>query len=142
MSMARTSSWNAEDDMDPLRLPPTKARPRTSTEPAGPVETLVDDGEHEDLVSRTRRSMAGFEAARQKAQLERRRSQRRSKVVPRKDSYFPRVEEETLGDISVAEELLETGQEDVEAVFRSRPRIKTSPAPSPSRRLDEEQEEW
>ncbi len=100
-------------------------------------ELSNDEHEHEDLVARTRRSMAGFEAARQKAQLERRRSQRKSKLMAstsrREDSsYFPAVEE---GDntLLLAEELMSAAQEDAEAIFRSRPKIKTSPMPSPAR---------
>ena len=87
--------------------------------------------------------MAGFEAARQKAQLARRRSARKSKMITRKESFFPKVEEEELGDGDtsvLAEELMEIGQTDYEAVFRSRPRMRTSPLPSPSsqRRWDDE----
>ncbi|KAK7420533.1 hypothetical protein QQX98_002732 [Neonectria punicea] len=107
--------------------------------PANYVPTKADDrrvtivaDEHEDLTSRTRKSMAGFEKAQQKAQMERRRSLRRSKVPPRREgSYFPKVAEEEQDQTILAEELMV--EEDMEAVFRSRPKIKASPLPSPTR---------
>ncbi|KAI0815734.1 HAUS augmin-like complex subunit 6 N-terminus-domain-containing protein [Xylaria sp. FL0064] len=136
MSMARTTSFEPEDET-PQRSPVKESHEQTSDE----IPTINDPErgeEYEDLITRTRRSMAGFEAARQKAQLERRRSQRKSKVAQRKDSYFPRVDEETVGNLSVIEGLLED-DEDYEAIFKSRPRIALSPAPSPARvRNDEE----
>lgn len=129
MSMTRTTSFEAEDET--LQLSPVKA----SFAQKNSNDTTNNDPErgeeYEDLITRTRRSMAGFEAARQKAQLERRRSQRKSKIAQRKDSYFPKVDEETVGDLSVVEGLIEDGQEDYEEIFKSRPRIATSPAPSP-----------
>ncbi len=105
-------------------------------------DTEGSTNDHEDLVTRTRRSMAGFEAARQKAQLERRRSQRKSRQISsmmgsrREDSsHFPAVDE---GDstLLLAEELMSAEQDDPEAIFRSRPKIKTSPIPSPTKILD------
>ncbi|KAI0150374.1 hypothetical protein GGR57DRAFT_194128 [Xylariaceae sp. FL1272] len=137
MSMTTIKPLQPEDATPPVS--PVK------TSHAGPeddplAEKSAEPGEqYEDLIARTRRSMAGFEAARQKAQLERRRSQRKSKVAQRKDSYFPKVEEEGVGDVSIAEELIEAGEEDYAAVFMSRPRIATSPAPRPgASRWDEE----
>ncbi|GAW12095.1 hypothetical protein ANO14919_014530 [Xylariales sp. No.14919] len=130
MSMTRTTSFESED------VTPQQSPVKTSYSEVGEELTIDNDPgrgeEYEDLITRTRRSMVGFEAARQKAQLERRRSQRKSKVAQRKDSYFPRVDEEAVGDLSVVEGLMEGGQ-DYEAVFKSRPRIATSPAPSPFR---------
>lgn len=136
MSMSRMTSYEKEDDMS--RLSPTK--PDHAESNADNVSNYSPEKgeEYEDLVARTRRSMVGFEAARQKAQLERRRSQRKSKVVQRKDSYFPKLEEESFVDTSIAEELIEAGQEDYEAVFKSRPRVQTSPLPSPSKAWYEE----
>ncbi|KAI0106165.1 HAUS augmin-like complex subunit 6 N-terminus-domain-containing protein [Nemania sp. FL0031] len=131
MSMTRTTSFETED------VTPQQSPVKGSYSQANYHLTVNDDPErgeeYEDLISRTRRSMAGFEAARQKAQLERRRSQRKSKIAQRKDSYFPKLDEEAVGDLSVVEGLIEDGQEDYEAIFKSRPRIATSPAPSPSR---------
>ncbi|KAI0016869.1 HAUS augmin-like complex subunit 6 N-terminus-domain-containing protein [Xylariomycetidae sp. FL0641] len=136
MSMTRKPSSEPDDDeleqMTPLK--PSRSRPRE--EPV--AETATEQGEeYEDLVARTQRSMAGYEAARQKAQLERRRSERTSKMStsPKKEAYFPKLDEEAVGDTSIAEELLETPQVDYEAVFRSRPRLAMSPTPSPSPRF-------
>ncbi|KAL2142960.1 hypothetical protein VTI28DRAFT_482 [Corynascus sepedonium] len=106
-----------------------------------------DEGGYEDLAARTRRSMAGFEAARQKAQMERRRSLkkgRQSGVTPstpgakgKGSGYFPAVdEEEGNTTLLLAEELLSGGREDdYEAVFKSRPKLKTSPIGTPVREL-------
>ncbi|KAH9908285.1 HAUS augmin-like complex subunit 6 N-terminus-domain-containing protein [Xylariomycetidae sp. FL2044] len=129
MSMSRTKSFEPEDET-PQKSSAESSHPHINVEPPKDPE---QGEEYEDLVARTRRSMAGFDAARQKAQLERRRSQRKSRITHRKDSYFPKLEEEDVGDTSVADELMEGQQEDYEAIFRSRPRIKTSPGPSPER---------
>lgn len=151
MSMSRGQSFEAEES-DRGRLSPAKSEYTIIVEEPGDAEKEKDaDGGatiREDLIARTRRSMAGFEAARQKAQLERRRSLRRTKTSPRKDgnAYFPRVDEDgeggCAGDTSIVDELLSVetggGEVDYEAVFRSRPKIKMSPAASPLRKWDEE----
>ena len=124
LSMApRGSSLFLEEEDAELDPTVTSATtPPTTAEPTA----LVDD-EPSDLVSRTRKSMAGFEKAKQKAQLERRRSQRRSKLPPKREgSYFPREE-----DTVIAEEMM--AEDDMEAVFRSRPKIAASPLPSPTK---------
>ncbi|ETS82847.1 hypothetical protein PFICI_04723 [Pestalotiopsis fici W106-1] len=143
MSMSRTSSFEPDDETNPHLLSPSLAKSNRKfgiTSP--PVAESSNGDEYDDLVARTRRSMAGFEAAKQKAQLERRRSQRQSKLIqPRKDGYFPKVDEEGLGDASVMEELLDAQQEDPEAIFKSRPRMRTSPVPSPHGRWDEDDDE-
>ncbi|TDZ40497.1 hypothetical protein C8035_v004183 [Colletotrichum spinosum] len=135
MSMARSSRGIQydpdEDEDDTLCLRPVSG---TSGQ-AG--EFTINITDEDDLVSRTRKSMAGFEAARQKAQLDRQRSLKKARSRARAESNtMPVYEAETTQldpDSSVlAEELMTV--EDMEAVFRSRPRIKTSPAPSPSRR--------
>ncbi|KAI2619885.1 HAUS augmin-like complex subunit 6 N-terminus-domain-containing protein [Hypoxylon sp. NC1633] len=137
MSMTRTKSYEKEDDAPQLSpIQSSHAQSSSDNTTSHITETGGEHGEHEDLVARTRRSMVGFEAARQKAQLERRRSQRKSKIVQRKDSHFPKLEEESMHDTSIAEELIESNQEDYEAVFRSRPRIQTSPMPSPTKAWD------
>ncbi|KAL6812909.1 HAUS augmin-like complex subunit 6 N-terminus domain-containing protein [Trichoderma sp. SZMC 28013] len=125
LSMSRKKSLCFEDEeLDP----PTPITPVT-TKPAEPDYS-------EDLASRTRRSMAGFDKAQQKAQMERRRSQRRAKMPPRKEtSYFPRVDEEEINETTLLLEQL-AEEEDVEAVFRSRPKVGQSLQPSPTR------EEW
>lgn len=127
-----------EPEADPLplkRAPSTSGRPRQSN--FGDAEDTGVE-EYEDLASRTRRSMAGFEAAQKKAQLERRRSLRKSKqFLPvggtgRNSTYFPAVDEEENSTLLLAEELMSV--EDQDAVFMSRPKIKTSPVGTPMRR--------
>ncbi|KAK7998328.1 arad-like aldolase/epimerase [Apiospora arundinis] len=143
MSMTRTPSINPDEyDEDVQLLSPTP-RPRVNIQALSgdPPADSAGSEDPEDLVARTRRSMQGYEAARQKAQLERRRSERKSRMVsPRKDSQFPIAEEdEDVGEQSTfVEELLEKGVEDMELVFRSRPKMRTSPAPSPGRRWDQD----
>lgn len=157
LSMARHNSkgprLDDDDDDEPdlstlaIRPPPSvtisPAQPTPNfTQPFGALPTPTEEPEehgYEDLVSRTRRSMAGFEAAKKKAQLERRRSQRQSsRPIPpsghRRDgsTYFPAVDEE-IGDTTLllAEELMNNEQDDYEAIFKSRPKIKTSPVGTP-----------
>ncbi|KAJ9137775.1 HAUS augmin-like complex subunit 6 N-terminus-domain-containing protein [Coniochaeta hoffmannii] len=144
---ARTRFDNDDDEPDltlAIRSPPSVTiSPAQPAPPAfGSMPTPTEEPEehgYEDLVSRTRRSMAGFEAAKKRAQLERRRSQRQSsRPIPpsghRRDgsSYFPAVDEE-MGDTTLllAEELMANEQDDYEAIFKSRPKIKTSPVGSP-----------
>ncbi|PHH76826.1 hypothetical protein CDD82_3788 [Ophiocordyceps australis] len=86
----------------------------------------------EDLLSRTRRSMAGSEKAKQKAQAERRNSLRRSRLPPRVDSTVCATVDEANEQSTLAEELML--EEDMEAVFRSRPKIKASPVTSPAKK--------
>lgn len=152
LSLARRNSRGLrldDDDDEPdltslaIRSPPTVTI--SPVQPLGTLATPTEEPEengYEDLVSRTRRSMAGFEAARKKAQLERRRSQRQSsRPMPpagghRRDgsSYFPSVDEEgEHGDTTLllAEELMNNETDDYEAIFKSRPKIKTSPVGTP-----------
>jgi len=86
--------------------------------------------------------MANMEAVQKKVQLERRRSVKEEKKKARQSSYFPKVEEKketsTL-DISAIE--LMQGDPDYESVFKSRPKIKTSPAVSPTRIWEESETE-
>jgi len=131
MSMSRTTSFEPEDE-SPQLSPVKESHTQTQVARTASRELEERGEEYEDLITRTRRSMVGFEAARQKAQLERRRSQRKSRIAQRKDSsYFPKLDEEMMGDISIAEGLIEAGVQDYEAVFKSRPRIATSPGPTP-----------
>ncbi|KAI8960794.1 HAUS augmin-like complex subunit 6 N-terminus-domain-containing protein [Daldinia sp. FL1419] len=129
LSMTRMQSFEKEDEVP--QPSPTKS---TLTQSISDKNTnhLPEKDEYEDLVARTRRSMVGFEAARQKAQLERRRSERKSKMIQRRGEQFPKLEEENY-DTSIIEELIDGNQEDYEAVFRSRPRVQTSPLPSPGK---------
>ncbi|KAG8669440.1 hypothetical protein FPOAC2_08769 [Fusarium poae] len=127
LSMARESFGDPEpDDLD---ITPPSAEPVSAEDPS---QALPE--EEFDLLARTRKSMAGFDKARQKAQMERRRSLKKPKAPPKKEgSYFPKVEENTA---VITDELM--AQEDMEAVFRSRPKIKASPLPSPTRDWDDD----
>lgn len=142
MSMARGprpfSPGGNEDDeagFDSISASRQKTpRPATIDDASTPTPATGSD-DYEDLVSRTRKSMAGFEAAQKKAQLERRRSQRKSRHLaptPSRSGRFSPVEEGD-GDTSVIEELMSSADVNYEAVFKSRPRIATSPGPSPVR---------
>lgn len=141
MSMARGSRSTTidEDDEADFEALAIKRNTNAQAQSKASEDSKGEGEEYEDLVARTRRSMVGFEAARQKAQVERRRSQRRSRHMPsasysRKESssFYPVVEEADTSAM-LTEELLMAGEEDAEAIFKSRPRIKTSPAPSPAR---------
>ncbi|KAK3318149.1 HAUS augmin-like complex subunit 6 N-terminus-domain-containing protein [Apodospora peruviana] len=149
VALLKDEDEEADSELDRL---PIKRMPMPTISQQGQDDEHED---YEDLVARTRRSMAGFETARQKAQLERRRSQRKSRHVQqtgagagRNSSYFSTstVDEldEEEGDLTTAmdstlvitEELLSgEGQNDYEAVFMSRPKIKTSPVGTPTRTL-------
>ncbi|KAK3294487.1 HAUS augmin-like complex subunit 6 N-terminus-domain-containing protein [Chaetomium fimeti] len=132
-----------EEKADELPAPPTPSRapitipivtepPQTDEDDAAAGEQEEEGYAYEDLTARTRRSMVGYEAARQKAQLERRRSLRKANapstpVAGGKGGYFPSVDEEE-GDTTLllAEELISGGRDDdYEAVFMSRPKLKT-----------------
>ncbi|KAK0645700.1 HAUS augmin-like complex subunit 6 N-terminus-domain-containing protein, partial [Cercophora newfieldiana] len=143
LSMARRTStvpskieveeYDAESEID--RYHARRAAPTVSVEPPaehnGGDAAHAEADPHEDLVARTRRSMAGFEAAQKKAQLERRRSLRKSKQIQpaaggRNSVYFPAVDEEENSTLLLAEELM-SAEVDQDTVFMSRPKIKTSP---------------
>ena len=178
LSMARGPCGVDFDEDIRLTISPTKHAPTLENAAA----------QENDLVARTRKSMAGFEAARQKAQVERQRSQRKSKRLQRSPTrretvsrFLDETEEHHVDDDDededenedegleprerdvvaaqdraaevaaaaaaaaaaardkgndnsmLAEELMEKEQVDYEAVFMSRPKIKTSPLPSPIR---------
>ena len=137
LSMSRVSHSqysDLHDDIDNLAdLPRLPAKSRSQLKAASsPAEEM-----HAGLIERTRQSMAGFEAAQKKAQLERRRSIKDAKKQQRASSYFPVLDEEpSRGGIDPVE-LIE-GEPDYESVFKSRPKIKTSPAVSPTRTGNEE----
>ncbi|KAJ4136451.1 hypothetical protein NW768_004064 [Fusarium equiseti] len=125
LTMARESFGDVEPE--DLEITPPAVEP-VSEDPTEPPDDEFD------LLARTRKSMAGFDKARQKAQLDRRRSLKKPKPLPKKEgSYFPKVEEDTT---VITDELM--AQEDMEAVFRSRPKIKASPLPSPTKDWDDD----
>lgn len=158
LSMVRGSGLDVDEDDDtemtspsPTRLrrrntssrSPTKRNPGMS--PVSPEDGADADVEmdtttaEDDLVARTRKSMANFEAAQQKARLERQRSLKRASKQSTgsisRQSYFPSLEEEEKTEKVVLEELIAEDGEgvDYEAVFKSRPKIKTSPPSTPIR---------
>lgn len=143
LSMARRSSHALnqafmEEEEDGLHdLEPGPHSPHHSTASKSTVDPEQQsgdtDGGREDLMARTRRSMAGFEAAQKKAQLERRRSLRKSKQIQpgRNSTYFPAVDEEEQNTTLLLAEELMNGDVDQDAVFMSRPKIKTSPVGTP-----------
>ncbi|KAN0104129.1 HAUS augmin-like complex subunit 6 N-terminus domain containing protein [Hyaloscypha variabilis] len=144
LSMSRASHSQYSDLHDSIDIPDISRlsiKPRQSTAPVSNPGSSESEGLHADLIERTRKSMAGFEAAQKKAQLERRKSVKDAKKKQRESSYFPKVEEEEVvtPDMS-AIELLE-GDPDYESVFKSRPKIKTSPAVSPTRIWEDEGED-
>lgn len=135
-----------------MRRRNTSSRSPTKHKPSTPTTTFEDKGaddidagkipEEDDLVARTRKSMANFEAAQQKARLERERSLKRaarqqSGSIARQ-SYFPSLGEEENSDTVVLDQLIAEDGEgvDYEAVFKSRPKIKTSPPSTPVRGSD------
>ncbi|KAK4200011.1 HAUS augmin-like complex subunit 6 N-terminus-domain-containing protein [Triangularia verruculosa] len=155
LSMARRTSHanlrvSAEDDdllLDSPAPEPQK-QPQPPTIVPTPPSPLTGSNGYEDLVSRTRRSMANFEAVKQKAQIERRRSLRQAKAAPAtpqnqggrpRSGYFSSLDEEGEDyqdegntTLLIAEELINEGKEDdYEAVFMSRPKIATSPIGTP-----------
>jgi hypothetical protein len=141
MSRASHSQYSdLHDDLDIPNISRLSIKPRQSTAPISKTSSSESEGLHADLIERTRKSMAGFEAAQKKAQLERRRSVKDAKKKQRESSYFPKVEEEVITPDISAVELLE-GDPDYESVFKSRPKIKTSPAVSPTKIWEDEGED-
>lgn len=146
LSMVRDVNEGEDEELDRLSL---KRRGSTSGKNKRPVAEGTMDGNaaipeedeaEDDLVARTRRSMANFEATRQKVQLEQRRSQRkaaRESNVHQQHrrngggsiSAMPSTLEEGAaeGDSVLVDQMLEQGVDDYEAVFKSRPKIQTSP---------------
>jgi hypothetical protein len=140
MSRASHSKYSdLHDDLDNLAdLPRLSIRPKP--QPAKRLSIASEEDKHADLIERTRKSMAGFEAAQKKAQIERRRSLKDAQKRQRESSYFPKVEEEPITPSIDPVELIE-GDPDYESVFKSRPRIKTSPAASPMKVWGDESED-
>ena len=145
LSMTRRGSQrlleDEEDENDDTQHAIPVTRPTVATDQIDKSDHNGRRHDHEDLATRTRRSMAGYEAARVKAQLERRRSQRKSKpaLSIRKDaasealSELSEAQEDDEGDTTLllTESLLAAGGNDEEAVFKSRPKVKTSPMGTP-----------
>ncbi|TAQ88828.1 hypothetical protein B7494_g2829 [Chlorociboria aeruginascens] len=143
LSMSRTSRSQLsdlhEDEHPELPELPTNSINKSRNSYHARSSISEEDEKHAGLIERTRKSMAGFEAAQKKAQLERRKSMKDVKRRQRESSYFPRVEEEVFTPSIETAELID-GDPDYESVFKSRPKIKTSPAVSPTREMNYEDE--
>lgn len=181
LSMARGSSVDLDDDEVTLASPSRPRRRNTSSRsptkgstPATPAAIPEDAAagltpkaekdEEDDIVARTRKSMANFEATQQRVRLEKERTARREarkKSMSNKSgeiarqSYFSPADtlNEEEGDsmmgaggggegnsTAMLEELIAREAEaggagvDYDSVFRSRPRIKASPPGTPGGR--------
>lgn len=163
LSLSRGVNMDFDEDNDGLpSVSPTRARRRNTSSRSPkknmPTTPTISEGmtsgdysgatnsntaEENDLVARTRKSMANFEAAQQKARLERQRSlkhaAKKSGSLARQ-TYFPSVDEDGEGGENstvVLEELIaketESQGADYESIFKSRPKIKTSPPSTPVR---------
>jgi hypothetical protein len=140
MSRASHSKYSdLHDDFDDPADLPLRSRAHQS-QPNNDAAKEAEVEKHADLIERTRKSMVGFEAAQQKAQNARRRSVKEAKKKQRESSYFERVEEEPVTPSLNTAGLIE-GDPEYEDVFKSRPKIKTSPAVSPTRIWEDEEED-
>lgn len=128
------------DDHPELNELTQKLRRVSRLPPAGDQSVAAPSNHHEDLVSRTRQSMSGMAAVEKKAGVNRRRSIKAAERNKRdsRASYFPKhlettVEDESILDDGVDKKKLIEGEADAdyEAVFKTRPKIKTSPVSSP-----------
>lgn len=154
-STSRNSVANVEDFDDLPDLPQLLANPKirlrapSLQSPTSPItpDTPADaeseaaaakEQRHADLISRTRLSLSNSASVVKNAQLERRRSvklaakKKRESYMPQRGELEPTLEGEDAEVIDRVA-LMEAEPQDVdyEAVFKSRPRIKTSPASSP-----------
>ncbi|CAD6453296.1 1611c083-5ba5-41ea-876e-c5b817c7e3d4 [Sclerotinia trifoliorum] len=142
LTMARSNPRYMESDFnhDFENLPDVSRltlNPKLRATPA--TTSAAEEDRHADLIERTRQSMAGFEAAQKKAQLERRKSIQDEKRKQRQ-SHFPKIvqeEEEPLPQAtpSIDREVLMDGDVDYASVFMSRPRIAVSPTPAKDRMI-------
>lgn len=177
LSMARGSSVDLDDDDEVALASPSRPRRRntssrsptkgSTSKPGTPTTPIPEgstakaqrdgggDAEEDDIVSRTRKSMANFEATQQRVRLEKEKTARREarkKSMSNKSgeiarqAYFPSVgdtvdEEDGGGEgdsTAMLEELIAREAEmgsagvDYDSVFRSRPRIKASPPGTPA----------
>lgn len=142
LSMSRVSHSkysDMHDEFEGLADLPVKPNRAGQSQPTkdSSIEPEIEIERHADLIERTRKSMAGFEAAQQKAQIARRRSVKDAKKKQRESTYFPRVEEEPMTprrDVAMEDP-------DYADAFKSRPKIATSPAVSPTKISEGEEDE-
>lgn len=178
LSMARGSSVDLDDEDEVALASPSRPRRRNTSsrsptkgansKPSTPTTPIPEgsnakgqqdgrgEAEEDDIVSRTRKSMANFEATQQRVRLEKDKAARREarkKSMSNKSgeiarqAYFPSVgdtvDEEgdgagEGGSTAMLEELIAREAEmgtagvDYDSVFRSRPRIKASPPGTPA----------
>ncbi|QSZ31845.1 hypothetical protein DSL72_001414 [Monilinia vaccinii-corymbosi] len=141
LTMARSNPRYSKLDLDEFDDLPDVNRltlnPKSQATPA--KISPAEEDKHADLIERTRKSMAGFEAAQKKAQLERRKSIKDEKKKQRQ-SHFPKVvheEDEPIPQATPAidREVLMDGDVDYASVFMSRPRIAVSPTPARDRMI-------
>lgn len=143
LSMSRNNHSKFSDLHDEYEVPDISRlsiRTRPSPNIKSPTEEEGEAAEkekHADLIERTRKSMAGFEAAQKKAQLDRRRSVKDEKRKQRQSSYFPKVEEEG-GDGVKKEEIIR--DPDYDSVFMSRPKMAMSPTLGPERIWEDDED--
>ncbi|PQE33267.1 HAUS augmin-like complex subunit 6 N-terminus-domain-containing protein [Rutstroemia sp. NJR-2017a WRK4] len=128
LTMARTSNLKYSDPNDDFDDLPDIDRLSLKPKPTPAKKPPAEEDKHADLIERTRQSMAGFEAAQKKAQLERSKSLKDEKRRQRQSKVFPKVEGEEPPTPAIDREVLMGGDVDYESVFMSRPRIATSPA--------------
>ncbi|ROW15161.1 hypothetical protein VPNG_03096 [Cytospora leucostoma] len=167
LSLERTLSTEDTNELTtgtamPLSRRTPSSRSSNKKSKPSPINTIPEDEgladnkdnkavtEEDDLVARTRKSMAGFEATQQRIRLERQRSERqeskkkrlsnRSGEIARQSYFSDAVDEETEGaegnSTMMLEELIAKeaamGQGvDYDSIFKSRPRIKASPPGTP-----------
>lgn len=150
LSKASYQSEDSDDNLPELLSNPVPQRlKRSSKSITGQRNEAVETSSanepknvQEDLISRTRLSMSNFAAVQKNAQIDRRRSIKSAARTKResRSSYFskplePAVEDEDLVLDGLDKKKLIEGEVEVDydVVFKSRPRIKTSPERSPQR---------
>ncbi|KAI9742920.1 MAG: hypothetical protein M1818_003649 [Claussenomyces sp. TS43310] len=145
MSMSRVSRSRedalVEDFEDLDDLPGlVKQAPAGTEQNASYPETEAQQQRHldryEDLIARTRQSLSNMASVAKNAQLERRRSVKLA-ARNKRSSYVPKPLETPLEETEKMLDRLKLIEGEVEpayeAVFKSRPKIKTSPETSPVR---------
>lgn len=124
-SLSRSQSFEGVDDLPVMAETPTAAITMRSPE-------VKNEGtnKYEDLIARTRLSLANMDSVAKNAQIERRRSIKLAEKRKR-SSYLPKPRDTSVEETENMLEklkLIEGGMElDYDAVFKSRPKVKTSP---------------
>jgi HAUS augmin-like complex subunit 6 N-terminus len=141
LSMSRvstkTTSLSHLEDFDDIQEIPLSQNAKATSQ-ISHLPSAASSSTHEDLIARTRQSLSNSAAVQKSAQIERRLSLKAAARAKRA-SYLPAKQLETTfegpdlnTEGSDRKKLIEEAQEaDYEAVFKSRPKIKTSPETSP-----------